>query len=392
MAGFMQVSGRDIRDKTITDDDISDVANIAISKISGLQTALDGKAASPVSASSVSLNTTNFNKNLSSSETNVQLALDKLDDMSLGGDTVIIQTLSADKTLTATSEKIQILNPNGANRKITLPTSGLTTGQSFIIRNNAAYNTTFYLDVWLSGASVDYIYAGREEKFIWDGAAYIKDLSNIAIGRKSNAVGYATALGEYASAVSGTAIGRFSSSQDGGACIGQSGNAGYYSIAILGNNKDKSDCIALKTTNNRIRDFAFATATPAHSGWRTFDINDISLNSVWIQILGFSGSAYAFTIIPNSTLIFNILVQIRNRTTYEMKAWEIKGAIRRTDGAPTMVGTPTKTILAADTSMNDCDVRVSANSNDNSLELEIYGINNLQVRCGGHVHYNEIAI
>jgi hypothetical protein len=45
---------------------------------------------------------------------------------------VNVQTLAGAKTLTSTSERYQFLNPDGANRDVTLPT-GVAAGFDFVI-------------------------------------------------------------------------------------------------------------------------------------------------------------------------------------------------------------------------------------------------------------------
>jgi hypothetical protein len=90
-----------------------------------------------------------------------------------GGDTLNLETLSANKTLLATDANIQMLDPNGANRIITLPTSGLTAGQSFTFTNTANYDTEYYLDLYHGfDGTLEYLYPGVTTKYIWTGSTW----------------------------------------------------------------------------------------------------------------------------------------------------------------------------------------------------------------------------
>jgi len=59
-----------------------------------------------------------------------------------------VESLTGDKTLTPGVDKMfQFLNPNGANRTITLATTTAKPGDKFIIKNNDSYSSSYYLQI-----------------------------------------------------------------------------------------------------------------------------------------------------------------------------------------------------------------------------------------------------
>jgi len=145
-----------------------------------------------------------------------------------------VETLSGDKTLTPGTDKMyQYLDPNGANRVITLDTSNAEAGDRFVIRNNGAYDTSYYLEISDGTNTLDYIYAGAIKEFIFDGTNWVSAENgtgenddkkyNVAIGRSTR--GY----------ISGTAVGYSAYGYNYGAAVGYNA-LGYSCGAAVGYN------------------------------------------------------------------------------------------------------------------------------------------------------------
>jgi len=115
-----------------------------------------------------------------------------------------VETLSGDKTLTpGTDEMYQWLDPNGANRTITLDTSSAKAGDKFIIRNNGAYDDSYYLEVKQGSTTLDYIFAQSIREYIFDGTNWVSGDAGTGVGGDKN-----VAIGCGAEGFdSGTAIG-----------------------------------------------------------------------------------------------------------------------------------------------------------------------------------------
>jgi len=91
-----------------------------------------------------------------------------------------VQTLTGNLTLTNDSCKYQHLDPNGANRTITLPATA-DAGKGFVIRNTALYNSGLLLFVGSYN-----IVANTEEVFVYNGVAWVSEYEyNVNIGKAS---------------------------------------------------------------------------------------------------------------------------------------------------------------------------------------------------------------
>jgi len=168
-----------------------------------------------------------------------------------------VETLSADKTLTpGTDAMYQYLDPNGANRVVTLDTSNAKAGDRFIIRHNGAYDDTHRLQIKQDTAVLDYIYAGAIKEFVFDGTNWISaengvgendnKKNSVAIGCYTigynygaavgyNAVGYndGAAVGYRAHGHNyGAAVGHSTDGFDFGAAVGYQANGYFYGAAV----------------------------------------------------------------------------------------------------------------------------------------------------------------
>jgi len=163
-----------------------------------------------------------------------------------GAETVNIETLTADKTLTASDATIQILQTGSANRIVNLPTTGLTIGQKFVIWNNNEYSNNFYIDV-IYTITKDKIYSQKKTEFYWDGTNWFyTNEKNVAIGDRAEGYNYGAALGYQADGHSsgaalgyaavgynlGVAIGYGANGSDAGAALGYSAHGSNMGAAL----------------------------------------------------------------------------------------------------------------------------------------------------------------
>ncbi len=89
--------------------------------------------------------------------------------------TINVETLTGDKELSeGTDASYQFLDPNGANRTITLSTVGATAGYKFVIRNTAGYDSTYYLSISDGTNEIERIYPQSERGYIYNGTNWVR--------------------------------------------------------------------------------------------------------------------------------------------------------------------------------------------------------------------------
>ena len=149
-------------------------------------------------------------------------------------ETVNIETLTADKTLTASDATVQIYTSD-ANRVVNLPTTGLTLGQKFVFWNRNTWDNLNYYDIKKSGVTIDKVYSQSESTMIWDGSSWYKiNSSNVAFGFNSNGANGGVSFGANANAnSSGIAIGLNADGNNNGVSIGKD-SQGYTSGVSIG--------------------------------------------------------------------------------------------------------------------------------------------------------------
>jgi len=155
-----------------------------------------------------------------------------------------VESLTGNKTLTPGEDAMyQYLNPNGANRIIYLATSTAKAGDRFVIRNNGAYNSSYYLSIKQGGTELDRIYAGAIKEFIFDGTNWISASNgsgenddkkyNVAIGTYSIGYYYGAAVGYEAQGYKyGAAVGFGADGYTSGAAVGYNAEGYNYGAAV----------------------------------------------------------------------------------------------------------------------------------------------------------------
>lgn len=311
-----------------------------------------------------------------------------------------VETLSADKTLTANTDKIyQYLNP-GSNRTINMVSTDAIAGDRFVIKDDNSVSASEYLTIQNNGTIIDYLYSQTEKEYIFDGTNWRSALAsqdvndgNTALGYKTNVYNNGTAVGYNADGhysgvaigfntkgyVSAVAIGYAADGSINGAVVGYNAKGSSYGVAV-GNNADGSDhgvavgyhtssnlqkySIALGYYSKNIRYSEIATNINGadhdqENNMMTvgFELETTSLTDVEMYCGGYSGKR--MDVRASSILSFKIQVAYRDNTSGECGVWYITGAAKR-DGSnnTTGVGSITKTEIGNDNSLYDCAVSI----------------------------------
>lgn len=297
---------------------------------------------------------------------------------------VNIETLTGDKTLVPGTDPIyQYLNPDDADRTITLNIANATAGDRYIIKHNGDWSDVNKLIIKQGTQTQDEIYVGIFKAFIFDGTNWIdawtgtghgtqtsEQYRGLGIGRNAQVKECGTALGWNTNAVlDGVAIGNNADGHDygvtigydsdgntRGTAIGDSANANTKGVAVgffadghlygtaLGyytNTNTKTHAIALGylSKNTRDAELAINIGDPITDDMQ-YQYNQIIIGSwcrtttnntpttMWVD----GSSSSRFTIRPQSALIFKIMVTARDNTTGDCAAYLFEGLIKR-DGS-----------------------------------------------------------
>lgn len=252
-----------------TDTDLQTMANT-----------IDGLSIPSGTALGTSVDVANFAGNLTSSETDVQKALDKIDNIVIpAGDTFNLETMTGNIALDNTSASVQMLNPNGTDREVSLATTGVADGKKIKIINTADYDTAKFIEVKAPGHA-DYIYASDIKEYFfnlasgkWVGSTVgsggtLNTVSgiNVNIGKDSKGYNFSTSIGNnsngsnYGAAIGKTTIATGYSFAGGTQAHANGSTASRYNIAIGGgaytasgsDTKSTKACFTTDTSNRAI--------------------------------------------------------------------------------------------------------------------------------------------
>ena len=346
----------------------------------------------------IHIDATNFNKNLSTACTDVQSALEVIDDLELGAsDSINIETLTANKTLLVSDVTNHIYNTNGANLNLYLPTVSLHLGKKFIIKNNNdASSSNAYLAVYSDTTLLEKIYAQAERTYVYDGTNWILSAKNsIVLGQSSSASGSSIAIGNSTTATTGSvSIGSGASSSTNGVAVGggSSGSASGVAIGVfaVGNtsgvavglyantNSQAKQTVALGaySKNERNREIASAsddiTTHKSLLSIQKWKYKDISCDGNWYEIFVDAFSS-RLTLLTNSAYQFYIQILMKDYNSQLVKAFELRGLVNIDANAiPSLVGSPQITIIGASAGTDLWEVRLTADLNTKTyLKLEI---------------------
>lgn len=300
----------------------------------------------------------------------------------------------------------QYLDPDDADRVITLDTTNATAGDRFFIMHNGDWNDVNYLDVKQDVTSLDKVYVFAKKEFIFNGSDWVgvmtgtgseSSMAGITIGKGAQAKEIGIAIGHGANAVLdgvaigggsvdahdyGTAIGYDSDGNTRGIAIGHSTNAAGRGTA-LGfathcRSNEASIAIGYRSKNSRQAEFAMNIGDPTEADINKA-YNQIVIGS-WIRqtinatptTMYVNGSSSSrFTIRPQSALTFKIMVTARDNTSGDCAAYLFDGLIKRDGSNNTTLCTSNKTILHEDDDTWDCDI--AADDTNEALQITVTG-------------------
>lgn len=313
-------------------------------------------------------------------------------DIVIGGETANVETLTADKTLTASDAPIQIFTC-AANRIVNLPTTGLAVGQKFEIWNRS---TTATVSIVVSSTTIAYVAADTTSKFRWNGSSWVGDNTNsynVAIGNGAT-VNYSQGVGIGASA---------SLNYSYGVGVGFSAkNNNSYGLGLgsYADSNGKTYCtvsIGAYSKAERNREFV-STATQSDTNKAQMTIQkfrekDLSTAAAAWQELFIDASSVRLTIIASSVYHFRVQINAIDKTNFNVKTWTLEGAIRRNASNGTaIIGTVTKVVTSADAATTNWDVQATADDTNEALKIEVKHDSANQVRYSLNIWATETRI
>lgn len=310
-----------------------------------------------------------------------------------GGESVNVEYLVGNKTLTINDATVQILS-SGNIYDIILPNTA-PEGHLFVLW----YVSTYKLYIKVGTYQIEEL---SHQKIIH--LRYINNQwvpyynTNIAIGRysKSNIVG--VAIGENANGNgSGTAIGYSANAENGGVAVG---NAAYAynngsSLGLYANSSNKSVAIGYYcSTNNKanntiaigsmakaernreiVTTASYSISNKAQYTRQMYDINTIANNTdEWRELYITSGQR--LVIINNSIYSFTGIVNCivssspNSSDNGKAKSWYVKGAINRDNSGIYLLGF-TKEVIGSRSGagLELVDINIEADGTNNSLKV-----------------------
>lgn len=299
-----------------------------------------------------------------------------------GGLEINIATLTGNITLTAGTDKtVQMLNPDGVVREITLAKTGVADGSEFYILNDSVYTNYFYLNIKEEGGNLYDMIAGTcmkhyiysSVKSAWFDVVTGGDigvsptLQNTIIGQNShgkstvicghnndsnNGSGVIVGWSCTASSTDATIVGSQSEAANYATAIGRQTKAtGGNSVAIGALTDTNSMKYAIAKGNfskcTRVgEEWNTVGNASNHYGYGQVDWHIQTTNNTPAEIFLAAYSTSRFTIAANSSVAFNMIAVARNNADAVSKSWLIQGTIQR-DGSnnTALVGAITSTVI-----------------------------------------------
>jgi len=309
------------------------------------------------------------------------------------------EVLADTKTLGNDCDPIQLLDPDGATRAVVLPTAPLI--PLLVIQNTGTTSSdilAIYADTPSNPAAGDYLNFDGALLFIHQSGT---TWTRLPIGAKClgiNAMGYgfgegakaytesSVAMGASANAhaANATAFGSdagVSSSGEVGTAIGASTYVNHYGAVALGYRSESGR--ELETVRSI---GASAQAAISEIGWYavTFDASPYQLR------VGNRTNTHC-TLAANTAAMFHVDLLARDNAAGNVKAWRFSGIIKR-DGSnnTSIVGTPTKDVLGADSGASAWDATVTADDTNEALAVQVTGAAFTGIEWAGRGQLTEI--
>ena len=320
--------------------------------------------------------------------------LHTIDEAGRGLNSINVETLSGDTTLTpGTDEIYQYLDEGGANRIITLDTASAAAGDRFTVRHNGDYDDNHSLEVKQAAVSLDKIWAGAIKEFIFDGTDWvgrgigtgegdfkkynlaIGALSKVyrdglapggvAVGYDSDGTGAGVAVGVGAKTNNlGVGIGAYAQCYNQSVCIGSytKSNSKARSIAL----GRYSECERDGETSINIDATTDQENNVIQGRWAGETVNDTPLE---IFCAGFANQR--FTIRAKSHLAFKVTVVARDNVANEGAMYTFEGLIKRDASNNTTLSVANKVVVHEDDAGWDCNV--TADDTNEALIITVTG-------------------
>ncbi len=303
---------------------------------------------------------------------------------------VNVETLSANKILTASDVRYQKLNINGTNRDVTLPAH--KDGLDFIIENTDAFDSNEAITLKADGGAslttlgAQGIWAGISDGTNWHpiqmGSAGTTLRRNVSIGDGATAYNRGVAVGDNAKGDSqGTAVGEGTFANNSGVAVGRSAYAfdGGMSIGYFADGNLK-DAVALgpQAEASRHGEMAIAVDVSATNGrWsRQFWSGSIAAAAVpaFTEIFLKGTASNRAIIIASSAIRFRGEVSaVSNHSgTLKSASYTFAGAIHR-DASNNTTLKDGPDIVVGHEDEAGWDLQITADDTNESLKIEFKG-------------------
>ena len=261
-----------------------------------------------------------------------------------GVETINVETLAATKTLTATDETVQALDPNSASRNVDLP--AVDDGLRFKIINTGTASGDILVIRNASAATITTLGAGQIVEVTSDGVTWFTTQGHMKSGSSN------TSVGEDSIAVALRTVAFGPQSE---ATVNDAGAFGYKAVA------NELLSIALGTESKTSRVAEITTNINADSGLNyvkgSIGLIGTTTSLTETELLCGGVAGERITIQPSSILVYTAIVTGRDETTGDCCAYAFKGAIKRDGSSNTVqLGAEEKSILGEDDTSFNADI------------------------------------
>jgi len=318
-------------------------------------------------------------------------------------DSVNAESLAGNKTLTAgTDDTIQYLNPNGANRIITISNTDASEGDEFTIINTATSNVVYYLTTANTALNVS-IYSQDSIKYIFDGTTW-QSLSpnqkenNITLGK--NSINYTNGVSIGPSTrghTYGVAVGFQARGDNSGVGIGYAAHGYNYGVALGtqadSNEKYYSTALGKYSKCERYDELTHSIdhAYINKNNWSIIGLKGATADATVTEIFCAGISTQRITLIANSAIGFKGMITAKETSGTDCVYWEVSGLIKR-DGSnnTSLVGAVTKTVIAEEAGAAAWDVTLTADDTNESLKIEVTGAVATNIKWTARIDTSEV--
>lgn len=302
------------------------------------------------------------------------------------------QVLVGAKTLIGGTDPIvQLLDPNGSSRTVTLNTTAVPDGAEFIIVNIGTFDAVARLTVEVEGGTgIDNIYSGSVKHFSYDGAAWYEVSSgstaagtinrNTSYGNNSTAYDYGTAVGAEALATDKSAAIGYNSE-----ATNQSSAVGYKAEASNQSHAKGFASVTSRTGEEwRCTDFD----TPNAYGYGGYGMSAQTTDATVTELL--LAGTDRLILQASSAIMFKISCIAYDVTNDDAHIWEITGGIKRDASNNTsLVGVVKFENELYDAGLSAAVLAVTADDTNEALAIKFTGIVGKTIRTQVKIETSE---